>query len=65
VRSLDGFERVALKPGESKQVTFKLGFPELSFYDNAGKAVIEKTDYTVWVGGSSLATEHAEFRIVP
>ena len=27
VRSLKGFERVALKPGESKQVTFKLGFP--------------------------------------
>ena len=65
VRSLEGFERVTLKPGESRQVTFKLGFPELSFYNNAGRAVIEKTDYTVWVGGSSLATEHAEFRIVP
>ena len=26
VRSLKGFERVTLKPGESKQVTFKLGF---------------------------------------
>ena len=65
VRSLEGFERVTLRPGESKQVKFKLGFPELSFYNNAGQAVIEKTDYTVWVGGSSLATEHAEFRIAP
>ena len=65
VRSLEGFERVTLKPGESRQVQFKLGFPELSFYNNAGRAVIEQTDYTVWVGGSSLATEHAEFRIVP
>ena len=36
VRSLEGFERVTLKPGESKQVSFKLGFPELSFYDNSG-----------------------------
>ena len=53
VRSLEGFERVRLKPGESKQVSFKLGFPELSFYDNSGRAVIEQTDYTVWVGGSS------------
>jgi hypothetical protein len=42
-----------------------LGFPELSFYNNAGQAVIEKTDYTVGVGGSSLAMEHAEFRIAP
>ena len=65
VRSLEGFERVTLKPGESKQVRFKLGFPELSFYDNTGRAVIEQTNYTVWVGGSSEAADHAEFRIVP
>jgi len=65
VRSLEGFERVTLKPGESKQITFKLGFPELFFYNNEGHAVIEQTDYTVWVGGSSLAADHAEFRIVP
>ena len=65
VRSLQGFARVTLKAGESKQVSFKLGFPELSFYDNAGRAVIEQTDYTVWVGGSSDAADHADFRIVP
>jgi beta-glucosidase len=63
VRSLRGFERVTLKPGESKQVSFKLGFPELSFYNNDGQAVIEPTDYTVWVGGSSTAEAHDEFRI--
>jgi beta-glucosidase len=65
VRSLEGFERVTLKAGESKQVSFKLGFSELSFYDNTGRPVMEQTDYTVWVGGSSRADEHAEFRIVP
>jgi beta-glucosidase len=64
VRSLQGFTRVALQPGESKQVTFNLGFPELSFYNNAGAAVIEPTHYTVWIGDSSLAAEHAEFDIV-
>jgi beta-glucosidase len=65
VRSLQGFKRIALNPGESKQVTFDLGFPELSFFTNQGKAIIEPTDYTVWIGGSSLATEHAEFKITP
>jgi len=65
VRSLQGFKRVTLKPGESQQVTFDLGFNELSFYTNAGKAIIEPTHYTVWVGGSSLATEHADFVIAP
>jgi len=63
VRSLEGFQRVTLKPGESKQVSFTLGFEELSFFDNAGKAAIEPTDYTVWIGGSSAATDHAEFHI--
>jgi len=63
VRSLEGFQRVTLQPGETKTVSFPLGFPELSFFDNDGRAVIEKTDYTVWVGGDSRATEHAEFRI--
>ena len=65
VRSLEGFQRVTLQPGESKKVTFDLGFSELSFFDNTGRAEIEKTDYTVWVGGDSRAAEHAEFRITP
>jgi len=65
VRSLQGFARVTLKPGESKQVSFELGFNELSFYTNSGRQVIEPTHYTVWVGGSSLATEHADFVIAP
>ena len=65
VRSLQGFTRVKLMPGESKQVSFDLGFPELSFYNNAGLAVIEPTHYTVWIGGSSLASEHADFDIMP
>jgi len=65
VRSLEGFTRVTLKPGESKKVSFDLGFNELSFYTNAGKAVIEPTHYTVWIGGSSLADQHADFVISP
>ena len=62
-RSLQGFARVTLQPGESRQVTFPLGFRELSFYNNAGQAVIEPTNYTVWIGGSSLADQSAAFTI--
>ena len=61
VRSLKGFARVTLGPGESKEVSFPLGFAELSFYNVSAKQVIEPTHYTVWIGGSSLATEQAEF----
>ena len=63
VRRLKGFERVTLKPGESKKVTFHLGFNELSFYNSDGKEVVEPTDYTVWIGGSSLAKQSADFKV--
>ena len=65
VRSLEGFTRVTLKPGETREVSFDLGFPELSFYNNAGRAIIEPTHYTVWIGDSSLASEQASFDITP
>ena len=64
IRSLQGFTRVTLAPGESKDVTFPLGFDELSFYDNSGQALIEPTEYTVWIGGSSLAESQGNFQIV-
>src|ERR1700723_2575116 len=63
VRSLQGFLRVTLAPGESKQVSFPLGFSELSFFDNSGRQVIEPTEYTVWIGGDSLASNAAHFGI--
>jgi len=65
VRGLKGFQRVTLKPGESKQVTFHLGFPELSFWNVKSQQVVEPTHYTVWVGGSSLADQQADFDIAP
>jgi beta-glucosidase len=64
VRSLQGFTRVSLAPGESKQVTFPLGYSELSFFDNSGRPTIESTHYTVWIGGDSLASGEAHFRII-
>jgi len=62
-RSLQGFARVTLEPGESKQVSFPLGFRELSFYTNAGQPVVEPTRYTVWIGGSSKADQSASFAV--
>jgi beta-glucosidase len=61
VRELEGFERVTLGPGESKQVTFPLGFNELSFINEKNLPTIEATHYTVWIGGSSLADQSADF----
>jgi beta-glucosidase len=64
VRSLKGFERVTLAPGESRQVNFHLGFNELSFFNLESSPTIEATHYTVWIGGSSLANQEASFVVV-
>ena len=65
VRGLQGFQRVTLKPGESRQVSFRLGFPELSFWNVHSRQVVEPTHYTVWVGGSSRADKQADFDVTP
>lgn len=65
VRSLQGFQRVTLQPGESKRVSFQLGFHELSFWNAKSEEVVEPTRYTVWVGGSSTADQAAGFEITP
>jgi len=64
VRSLKGFARVTLAPGESKPVSFPLGFNELSFINVENSPAIEATHYTVWIGGSSLADTQAAFEVV-
>lgn len=64
MRSLKGFRRVTLAPGEAKRVSFPLGFDELSYFDNSGRQVIAPSDYTVWIGGDSRAQQSAEFRVL-
>ncbi|MHB8389878.1 MAG: beta-glucosidase BglX [Acidobacteriaceae bacterium] len=64
VRVLEGFQRVDLQPGESKKVTFPLGFSDLSFINTKSQRVVEPADYTVFVGGSSNATQSADFNVV-
>ncbi|WP_446744986.1 glycoside hydrolase family 3 N-terminal domain-containing protein [Silvibacterium acidisoli] len=66
VRNLKGFARITLKPGESRTVSFPLGYQELSFYNVKSKQVVEPdTEYTVYIGGSSTAEQAAHFRIEP
>lgn len=54
VKELKGFLRVPLEPGESRRVTFTLRAEDLAYYDDrAGRWVVERTDYDVYVGASS------------
>jgi beta-glucosidase len=46
-------------------VQFPLGFNELSFYNAKAQQVVEPADYTVYIGGSSTATNAAHFATTP
>jgi len=63
VRRLDGFQRVTLDPGQTKTVRFTLRRPQLGYYDNSGRFVVEPGGFDVYVGDSSVGGEHGEFAI--
>ncbi len=53
VKELKGFERVALRAGESKDVTFDITPDRLAFYDIDMQRIVEPGDFEVMVGGCS------------
>ena len=65
VKELKGFERVALKAGESKEVHFTLTPAHLQYYNLEMERVVEPGTFKVMVGPSSRTKEllTAEFEV--
>lgn len=53
VKALKGFQKIALKPGESREVTFNLTQDDLSFYRRDNTFGMEPGAFDIMVGGSS------------
>jgi beta-glucosidase len=51
IRSLAGINRVSLKAGEKRSVSFTLSPDQLSVIDNHGKRIVEPGEFQVSVGG--------------
>ena len=51
--ALKGFQRIALKPGESGTVNFKVGPEQLFLWDRAMKKVVEPGEFKIMTGSSS------------
>ena len=49
VKRLRGFEKIDLKPGESKTVTFKLPVKDLAFVNNDNKKILEAGDFKIQI----------------
>lgn len=59
VRELKGFQKVFLRAGESKTVSFKITPELLRFYDYELNHVAEPGDFELFIGDSSQATKTA------
>lgn len=61
VRELKSYQRVTLKPRESKRVTFTLRADDLAFYNQRVEYVVEPGQFHVWIAPHAEAGQPAEF----
>ena len=64
VKELKGFERIYLKPGQTKTVTFDLSTSDLRFYDINMEYRVEPGDFNVWVGPDSVKGLEGSFELL-
>jgi beta-glucosidase len=63
VKELKGFQKVMLKAGETRTVSFKITNEELSFYNSELKWVSEPGKFHVFVGTNSRDVKQSEFEL--
>ncbi|MFZ5519004.1 MAG: glycoside hydrolase family 3 C-terminal domain-containing protein [Candidatus Zhuqueibacterota bacterium] len=64
LKSLKGFQRLYLKPGEKKKVTFTLDAEQLACYDERQGWMVEPGEFEIMVGGNSNTGKKAIITIV-
>jgi len=64
VKELKGFQKIDLKVGESKNVSFTISVNDLKFYNSDLKYVAEPGDFKVFIGGNSRDVKEANFRLL-
>lgn len=62
VKELKGFQKIVLKPGESKKVDFTITETDLKFYNKALKFLAEPGDFKVFIGGNSRDVKETDFK---
>lgn len=63
VRELKGFKLISLKPGESREVSFKIDENTLKYYSGNNKWEAESGMFNVFVGGSSKTSLKEKFKL--
>lgn len=63
VKELKGFERISLKKGESRTVSFDITAEQLKFYNSELNWVCEPGDFEVMIGGNSRDVKTKAFSL--
>lgn len=63
IRELKGFQRIDLKAGEEKLVTFQLPISDLAFYGIDMKKKVEPGKFDLWIGSSSTTGEKVSLEV--
>ncbi len=64
MKELKGFQKIFLKKGEEKQVTFEIGIEDLKFYNSDLQFVAEPGNFEVFVGTNSDVSDKIGFELV-
>ena len=64
VKELKGFERITLKAGESKNVTFAITPETLKFYNYDLKYILDPCDFSIMVGPNSRDLKTAKLTVL-
>jgi beta-glucosidase len=63
VKELKGFQKIMLKKGETKQVSFRINVNDLKFYNNELKYVAEPGDFKLFIGGNCRDVKESSFKL--
>ncbi len=64
VKELKGFQKIELKPGESKTVSFTIGVEDLKFYNSDLKFAAEPGYFKIFIGTNSRDVKEADFKLL-
>jgi beta-glucosidase len=63
VKELKAFQKVMIRKGESKEVSFTLSATDLQFYNSDLKFVAEAGDFKLFIGGNSRDVKETAFKL--
>ena len=63
VKELKGFQKIELKAGESKQVSFSISDKDLKFYNSDLKYVAEPGNFKLFIGTNSRDLKETNFKL--